>query len=527
MPHGRGEPALELVVVVAVEQVVLAIVLVVQHQLDAAQPPRQLALAPARPSMPAAIGVAAPGEPGPGEVAVVLPAALVDQRLQPGAVGAGLAAEDARRRPPPRPRPPPSRPPPALAASARAVAASGFIASGSSSPATARQASSSSSIWAGNASRKKPETRNVTSTRGRPSTAERQHLDAGHPAGCRASQTGRQPISASACAMSSPPVRMLAVPQADSATWRGQSPCVLQIAARAPAPADLPAQLPGRRRRHGAAVDRIEIAAGRQHVGPAAGRRPARARARTRRPSSPRSRPASSSRPQAVDGRRAAALERASTAARRRPAPARQPVAARPAAGPAAPAARPCRPRCARRRRARQAPPGAARPGRQVAPSGSQSERRDRAASARSSEASPPSPAPRGRRSQRHQQVGELAASGDAAEHVQPVADLQLLELAQMVVERGADARSAAASRADPEVAVEARAARCARGCAPADASQRGAGRARPPRDTRRPAPRARASSPQLSARVSGGVRWSTITAAGAPLGLGALARDR
>ena len=39
------------------------------------------------------------------------------------------------------------------------------------------------------------------------------------------SQTGRAPISASACAMSSPPVRMLAVPQAESATARGHSPC--------------------------------------------------------------------------------------------------------------------------------------------------------------------------------------------------------------------------------------------------------------------------------------------------------------
>ena len=35
------------------------------------------------------------------------------------------------------------------------------------------------------------------------------------------SQTGRTPISANAWAMSSPPVRMLAVPQADSATRAG------------------------------------------------------------------------------------------------------------------------------------------------------------------------------------------------------------------------------------------------------------------------------------------------------------------
>ncbi len=38
------------------------------------------------------------------------------------------------------------------------------------------------------------------------------------------SQRGRAPISASAWAMSSPPVRMLLVPQAESAIGRGQSP---------------------------------------------------------------------------------------------------------------------------------------------------------------------------------------------------------------------------------------------------------------------------------------------------------------
>ena len=38
------------------------------------------------------------------------------------------------------------------------------------------------------------------------------------------SQLGFTPMSASAWAMSSPPVRMLAVPQADSAMRRGQAP---------------------------------------------------------------------------------------------------------------------------------------------------------------------------------------------------------------------------------------------------------------------------------------------------------------
>ena len=40
------------------------------------------------------------------------------------------------------------------------------------------------------------------------------------------SQRGRAPMSASAWAMSSPPVRMLDVPQALSAIARGQSPWV-------------------------------------------------------------------------------------------------------------------------------------------------------------------------------------------------------------------------------------------------------------------------------------------------------------
>ena len=52
MLHRRREPALELVVVVAVEQVVLAVVLVVQHRLDLRQPRREQRRAPPRPSAP-------------------------------------------------------------------------------------------------------------------------------------------------------------------------------------------------------------------------------------------------------------------------------------------------------------------------------------------------------------------------------------------------------------------------------------------------------------------------------------------
>ncbi len=72
----------------------LAVVLVVQHELDPGEPALEQAVL-GRALAAAAVGIAAPGEEGAGEVALVLPAALVDQRLQARAVGAGLGAEDA------------------------------------------------------------------------------------------------------------------------------------------------------------------------------------------------------------------------------------------------------------------------------------------------------------------------------------------------------------------------------------------------------------------------------------------------
>ena len=53
---------------------------------------------------------------------------------------------------------------------------------------------------------------------------KRHDLDAGHPAADAPPTPGRAPISASACAMSSPPVRMFDVPQTDSATLSGYVP---------------------------------------------------------------------------------------------------------------------------------------------------------------------------------------------------------------------------------------------------------------------------------------------------------------
>ena len=90
----RGEAAFELIVVAAVEQVMLAVVLVLDDRVDLAQPRleqvvRRRAFAARR------IDVAAPFEIGAREVAGIFPALLVDQRLQPGAIGARLGAEHA------------------------------------------------------------------------------------------------------------------------------------------------------------------------------------------------------------------------------------------------------------------------------------------------------------------------------------------------------------------------------------------------------------------------------------------------
>ena len=129
--------------------------------------------APPAPSRPAAVGVAAPDRVHLGEVGVVAPVAGVDQRQQARAVRAGLGAED----------PGGGAPPVAvLARRPRRRARAG------SSPRRARPArrpsrtaSSSSATTCGNASRKKPEMRTVTSMRGRPSSSARHDLEAGDP----------------------------------------------------------------------------------------------------------------------------------------------------------------------------------------------------------------------------------------------------------------------------------------------------------------------------------------------------------
>ena len=157
------------------------------------------------------------------------------------------------------------------------------------------------------------------------------------------SQTGRAPISASAWAMSSPPVRMLAVPQAESASARRIVAVLLGVALDQQ-PGGMPAELPGRRGRHRAGIDRIEIAPGRQHLGPAAARRAARARAARSGRRAPARMPAISA--VAAGGDRGAqhALDPAEHGAGLVPVRLRLALRRRSAAAPELPAARPYRP---------------------------------------------------------------------------------------------------------------------------------------------------------------------------------------
>ena len=93
-------------------------------------------------------------------------------------------------------------------------------ASSSSRLATFCTAASNRRITFVNASRKKPDTRKVTSTRGRP------RMDMGSTSKSLtrqlpSSHLGRTPSKAKAWAMSSPPVRMVDVPQTDRPSERG------------------------------------------------------------------------------------------------------------------------------------------------------------------------------------------------------------------------------------------------------------------------------------------------------------------
>ena len=202
----------------------------------------------------------------------------------------------------------------------------------------------------------------------------------------------------------------------------------------------MPAELPGRRGRHRAGVDRVEIAPGRQHLGPAAARRAARAgrdeaavepgqqggdlggaAGRHRRPQCPFD--------PAEHGGGAVPCR---VAARRR---------RRPAAAPEPPAARPCRRRCASGQLRRAAGEGSgggracqlARPG--LGGPASAGRRRDRGRRRAPAAATRPLPPRRAAPGRSPATARRALALGAGAEHVQPVADLQFLQFAQKAVE--------------------------------------------------------------------------------------------
>ena len=223
---------------------------------------------------PAAVRVAAPRLVDRGEVARRRASrASSSSWQQPGAVRAGLGAEDARRRAPPRLGGVRARRPAAPRRRARARRRSSARRA-RRAPRPVATASSSSPTRCGKASRKKPEMRTVTSIRGRPSSSSGIDLDAGHPPRRLGCHVGRTPSSARISATSSPCVRIAAVPQATRPTISRQRAGVGDVALeqRVGEPhADLAGQL-GRQR---ARVDGVEVAPGRQHV-----EAPARRRAR-------------------------------------------------------------------------------------------------------------------------------------------------------------------------------------------------------------------------------------------------------
>ena len=94
MPHCRRQSTFELVIIIGIEKIVLAVILIVDDSLHRAQATfEQTVLSFTFRTI--AIGIAAPGNIGAGEVGVGVPTALIDQGLQPRPVGAGFRAEHA------------------------------------------------------------------------------------------------------------------------------------------------------------------------------------------------------------------------------------------------------------------------------------------------------------------------------------------------------------------------------------------------------------------------------------------------
>jgi hypothetical protein len=173
----------------------LAVVLVLDDRLHLSEARGEL-LAGRRALVGAAIGIAAPIEIDLGEVFAGLPQPACRLAWSAPIPSACNAARSARTR-----------------------AASGLSSSASSRAATACTAASNRRIRLAKASRKKPETRRVTSTRGRSSRLNGR-ISKSSTRWLPVAHTGRTPISAMAWAMSSPPVRMVAVPHTDNPSWR-------------------------------------------------------------------------------------------------------------------------------------------------------------------------------------------------------------------------------------------------------------------------------------------------------------------
>ncbi len=501
----RRGAALELVVVVRVEQVVLAVVLVLHDRLGVRQP-RLQPVARAR-----ALGLLRHRRSRP-----IRDSSRRGRRGRPTAArrSSPAAPPHRRRASSRRPGSPPPRPPP----SARQRAAAGFWSAGSSSAITARAAASNSAICAGKASRKKPETRSVTSTRGRASASRRDDLEPGHaPAGRvpgRPHAHQRQPLRDVVAARAH-------VRRAPG----GQHQRAQPVAMRLQMPLDqhlgrLPAQRPGGRRRHGAAVDRVEVAPRRQHVRP-----PPRRRARRPGRDEPPVEPGQQRR---ALGRAAGADGRQNVAAAPPPAPprvarpGRRSLAGHQPAPPAPPAAPPRRrssdrPRWGVRRLRRRRPSASEgrgeacrssvadgqvaqcravrrrRPGRSRAgPIPGRS--RSRAPAPGSARRSPPLPSPRGTRTSATARSRSSPPSGELPEDVQPVADLRLLQLAEIGVEPRQRRRLVHLGR-DAGIEVQPLG-RDQRPDLAAQQVQPPRVDARRPRNTRRPAPRARFSAP-------------------------------
>src|SRR5687768_4068013 len=91
---GSTHAALELIIVVGIEQVVLAVVLIMHYRLDALEAFGESALVIGT-GIARAIGISPPGDIGAGKIGTFRPQSLIDQCLEAGTIGAGLRAEDA------------------------------------------------------------------------------------------------------------------------------------------------------------------------------------------------------------------------------------------------------------------------------------------------------------------------------------------------------------------------------------------------------------------------------------------------